>query len=110
MMKHLEDTDKAFGDNMSRLSGDMDKLTGAITAGFSLLQKMLFEPSQQSVPMPADDFPRSNRVYYPQPAPYQLYTRGPETMPSNPLQSAYTEATEPATPKAQFEGPQYRFN
>ena len=41
MMKHLEDTDKAFGDNISRLSGDMDKLTGAITAGFSLLQKML---------------------------------------------------------------------
>ena len=44
MMKHLEDTDKAFGDNMSRLSGDMDKLIGAITAGFSLLQKMLSEP------------------------------------------------------------------
>ena len=80
MMKHLEDTDKAFGDNISRLSGDMDKLTGAITAGFSLLQKMLSEPTQQSMSMPADDFLRSSRVYYPQPAPYQLYTRGFEAV------------------------------
>ena len=74
MMKHLEDTDKTFEDNMSRLSGNMDKLIGAITAGFCLLQKMLSEPTQhsaQSSPMPAK-FSRSNRVYYSKLAPYQL--------------------------------------
>lgn len=124
MMQHMEDTDKAFEDNMSRLSGNMDKLTGAITAGFSLLQKMLSEPTQhsaQSVPMPAE-FLRSNTMYYPQPAPYQLMSSSMfPTMPSNPLHSADqrvqlicptrpdTEATEPTTPNAEFEGPEYMF-
>lgn len=47
----MEESDKAFEDNMSRLSGNMDKLTRAITTGFTLLQQLLLqsEPRAQTV-------------------------------------------------------------
>ena len=117
MVKQMEESDKAFEKNLSRLSGNLEKLTGAITVGFGLLEKML-SPTEQST--------QSRGMYYSQlqsaPDPYHhmpgsiYHTRA---MPSDPWReqrinppqpiSCTEETSRPITPEVEFNGDEYTF-
>jgi hypothetical protein len=43
--KQMEDSDRAFEEHMSKMSNNMDKLVGAISLGFTKMQRMLQPPS-----------------------------------------------------------------
>lgn len=43
--KQMEDSDRAFEEHMSKMSSNMDKLVGAISMGFTMMQRMLQPPS-----------------------------------------------------------------
>lgn len=52
MMHQMDCMDKSFHENMSKLSGTMDKLSGAIISGFSILKDLLERPQVQQPPNP----------------------------------------------------------
>lgn len=63
-VEHMEKMDKQYTDNMTLLSGNMEKLTNSIADGFSLLRGMLvpqhpqpmYSPYQASVYNPHSPF------------------------------------------------------
>ena len=60
ILQQLEESDKAFTDSIQKMSNNMEKLSGAILSGFSMLQQVMIQPPPSMQPLPHPQQP----VYY----------------------------------------------
>jgi hypothetical protein len=91
MMHQMDCMDKSFHENMSKLSGTMDKLSGAIISGFSILKDLLERPQVQQPPNPG----YRSHLHQPYPTP-----PGPIVHPLSPHDSFQygSRSSRPSTP------------
>ena len=50
MLERMETMDKAYSNSMGRLTTNLEKLTGSISDGFALLQRMMYQPTNNINP------------------------------------------------------------
>ena len=65
MLERMDTMDKAYSNSMEKLTSNMEKLTGSISDGFALLQRMMCQPLNNMNMNPQFMMPSHHLQMYP---------------------------------------------
>lgn len=89
MLQRMDTMDKAYSNSMEKLTSNMEKLTGYISDGFALLQRMMCQPLNNMNMNPQFMMPSHHLQMYPRP---QTSAQSTESRSHHNGQFSYTQA------------------
>ncbi|XP_062381081.1 uncharacterized protein LOC134069200 [Sardina pilchardus] len=84
VMQRMEETEKEFSDNMSRLTGSVERLTNSIAEGFAMMRQSMFQQPPSHYPL----YHQMNSQPYGHPPPH---TPNPTPNPSTSQHNSYSQ-------------------
>ena len=92
MLERMDTMDKAYSSSMERLTSNLEKLTGSISDGFALLQRMMCQPLNNINTNPHFMMPSHHLQMYPR---AQTSAQSTESRSHQDRQFSYAEALFP---------------